>query len=334
MNLNFRITKTSNLFHFISNLTNWHFSVRPSYKRYWLEKTGPLTKKEEETLQEVDSLFKKYNFGPNYWGHVLLTEEDEIVWEKANKKFGAKDTEKFRHFEKVFSKRFEKIWTEDKNKLTEWKKVLERSNQNKTSDKLIETLNSLFGKDGGGEVIDVILLLSTPNTRGAGGGNLAPRAITLEVSQTPDQYTTNVQLMLWHELVHVIWEKGPYQKTFNNFHEKLLNSGALSPVENVPLRVTLNEAVMESLLPYGYLGYKYFNYKSKDYFNEILSKLENNFDKNQVMIYWRVYSANKLFELSQNYCERGKAIDKDFLEKVVKIMIEFINKRWSLSTNP
>ena len=144
MKLYFHTTKTGNLFHFISNLTNWHFSVRLSYNEFWLEKTGELSKKDNEQLARAKNLFQKYNFGTNYWGRVFLRRPENDVWEIAKEKFGEADTERFRKIHNYFIPRFDKLWREEKELLNNWKEKLQETSNDYLLEELISDLNTLF----------------------------------------------------------------------------------------------------------------------------------------------------------------------------------------------
>jgi hypothetical protein len=167
MDIFLQTTKTANLFHFISNLTNWHFSVRPSYKKYWIEKTGELTDLDREWLAKAENLFKKYTYGDKFWGTVFLRRPEEDVWQVAENTFGQTDTKRFKEIADYFTPRFEKIWNEEESLLNEWITLLKESKDKYLKDDLVSDLNTLFStKPDLSNGVKVVVLMSSPTTVG------------------------------------------------------------------------------------------------------------------------------------------------------------------------
>lgn len=314
----FTISQTANLFHFISNLTNWHFSARPNYRKYWLDKTGPLTKVENKVLKKISPVFKRYNFGNKYWGKIFLASTDDTVWKEAKGKFPPADFEIFYNAAKVFEPRFGIIWQEERNLLNQWQSKLVQTSNKYDASVAIKDLNNFFNHKKTPMKVTVILLLSNPNSTG-GGGNLGSNQLTLELSRYPLAGLRPVWLALWHEMVHAIWQGNGYRKQIRDFSES--NKLIKSPVKGVSVYSILNEGITEALFPHGYLAKKHFGFPSDEYFDAEL-KGRQVYVVNP-MKYWRDYAGNNLRSIAKEYIERQRAIDISYLKRVEKVLKGF-----------
>lgn len=312
----FQITKTANLFNFIANLSGWHFSAREAFKKFWLEETGPLTSQEQASLEDAANLFRKYSFGDKFWGKVFLVQPDAQVWEEAKKWFSPEEVERFRVISDIFLPRFEILWTTDQDLLVKWKKLLKDYLKKLPSKNIIDSLDTLFGEKTVHLSETVILLANIPSKRASGGSNAGSDVVTLEISRTAPESIRPAAQTLWHEIAHK-WEQGDYCELLSRFLAS--NGDVNSPIKGVPLRNIFNEAVMESLLPYGYLAEKHFSFPCSDYFQK------SNFlpVSEPSMSSWRSFTGKNLRYLAKEYDEQGKAIDEKFLEKVMESIPTF-----------
>ena len=315
-----RVFFVANVFHFVSNLANWHFSNRERCVKFWLEETGELTSTEKESLIIASYLFKKYTFGtPKFWGLLFLTEDDSRVWSKAVEFFGEEDSEKFKGLYKIFEPRFRKLWKVDEILIKKWIERFAQLKDKISPVNLISDLNILFEpKNKLVNTVEVILLISSPGWRG-GNGNLKPGKVTLELSRFPLEQSRPVILMMWHEIVHNVWQNRNYQNMVDNFAERLEIKKIESPIKKFHLRTLINEAVTESLFPHGYLGQKHFGFPSQEYFDKELPIMRAGNDK---MGYWRTYSGYGLMPLVEKYLQGGERIDEKFLKRVGELIEE------------
>lgn len=308
----------ANFFFFVSNLSNWHFSCRNSYNEFWLSKTGPLSKDEEKALSEARQLFKKFGFGKKYWGLIFLKKNEDKIWEKAQDFFGP-EISRFERIVDIFKPRFEKIWPEEEKLLKSWLERLNEIKEKLAPEGLIRDLDILFGdsyRKKGVNSVKVTLLMNAEEQKG-GGGNLGPCAITLEISRTPLSDLRPTVLLMWHEIVHSVWQTDKYWRMLKRFSESLPEKHFLSNSRKIPLRVIVNEGVTESLFPHGYLSEKHFNFPTKEYFDKELERSKNSSDK---MLYWRNLSAYVLSPVVKKYLERNKSIDEFFLERTYSLL--------------
>ncbi len=314
MNIQFEyaVNRTANLFHFISNLTDWHFSVRKRYKEKWLQQTGKLTDKEKECLFKIVKLFKKYTFGKNYWGKVFLTKSDDEVWKEAEKVFG-QDAMKFKKMSDVFQKRFDLIWDGKKNRLEKWQKLLEKTEKIFINKDLIEDLNVLFGVIPEiEENIQINLLLGGPG----GGANTTKYNIEMEVSNLSENEVKRIWAVIWHELIHKFWETGEYKQMIYDFSKEIDSE----LVKGIPNHIVIKEMITSSLLPWGYFRKKYFKTDTNEYIKQSLRNLETKGEKR--LSYFTFLAALKMESLVKEYIEGKKKIDVHFLKKIRLLVTE------------
>ena len=300
-----RVNYVGNVFHFISNLACWHFSCRKWYNDFWIHESGDLTNRENDALIDAKALFLKYGFGANYWGKVFLRENDTVVWQKAKTAF-KHDFSKFEGIFKTFEPRFQQFWKDDKNLLEQWASRIKVINFLLTPPGLIEDLDVFFGQKADPRTIEIFLQINVPGNSACGGSVIGPGAITLELSRTSFGFLRPVILVMWHELVHNIWQNNNYWKIIEDFTKEIKSP---SPVKDVSWQELINETITESLFPHGYLAQKHFGFPSQEYFKKQLNTGN-----------WRDLSAHGLFSLAKDYIESNKPLDINFFEEVVRVI--------------
>ncbi|KKS77657.1 MAG: hypothetical protein UV74_C0013G0154 [Candidatus Woesebacteria bacterium GW2011_GWB1_43_14] len=318
MKFRFTLNKETNHIYFVSNLSNWHFSCRPWHNRYWIEKTGEISGAEKKALESTKSVFQKHSFGNNYWGNILLI-PDKNRWEKIEGLLTKKEISTLKSTVKLFKPRFEIIWKGDQGLLKKWMQQFEATSEKYTPNELGVTLNELFGTKTNIDEVEVILLISGPNNSATGGANLTPGRVTLEISRTPLEFLRPSWLTLWHETIHSVWEKNSnYMKQLSDFIVNSEARGEKSPIEGLSLREVTKEAILDSLIPRGYLAKKYFGFPSDDYFIKSLANTKN------VPTYsrWRLYAADKLRHFIEEYVDNKRPLDEKVFAEVIKIARE------------
>lgn len=331
----FHFTKTANLFHFISNLTEWHFSCRKGYNKIWLEKTGPLNDKEKRALRRLAKLLIKYHFssgqkGPNgpskFLGIPFTVYTDKEVWKKVEEWVEPDEFLTLKDVFEVFGSRFEKLWAEEEPKLVNWKAALVKELSKKKYDDLEKDLETFFNQKPKFYNIDVHLLI---NTTGIGGGaNIGPGRITLECIAFSVDYLPYVLGTFYHEVTHLTFEHGYYQDLLEQFlkstrevvSEKyaLLGSGCSR-------WTIINEGVVSSLLPDGYLAPKHLGIDVSRSIEHILGKRFEKLTKDEEdnLSVFQLFTAAKLYPLTKSYIENKKPVDKVYLQAVWEVFEDF-----------
>lgn len=316
VNFEFRVNKTSNLVHFVTNMSNWHFSCRGYSNRFWIEKTGELTEKEKKMLEDFSLVLQKSPFGNNYWGKKLLAQDNiESIVNQAKAIFADDDYRIFKEAISLFTPRFEKLWIEEEEKLTNWRTALEEGQNKFKLNGLEEDLNKLFDYKAKLEgKITVILLMAGPNNSASGGANVDKKILTLELSQTPIDFMRPVLLTLWHETVHELWDK-PSDLSIK-IDDFLSRNEIVNPYPNIPMTILFKEAIMESLLPRGFMAQKYFGFPSRDYYAKTLTNLS----PKDGLSYWRTFSGSQLMLLSESYIKNGRSVDAEYFNEIKQLL--------------
>jgi hypothetical protein len=115
MKIEIKYPKTTNLYSFISNLSQWNELVCvPQRKKEWIQKTGKLSQKEKDALREFRQIFQKtkINLEP-----IFLFENSKKIWSILSEKIGKANSDKIQSIFKIFENRFNKIWHKENEKL-------------------------------------------------------------------------------------------------------------------------------------------------------------------------------------------------------------------------
>ena len=330
----FHYTKIANLFHFISNLTEWHFSCRKNYNKMWLEKTGPLKNGEKQALRKMRKLLGRYGFSrerredpSRFLGIPFIVHSD---WGKVEEWVEPDEFLTLKDVFEVFEPRFEKIWMEEEPKLANWKTALVEELTKRKYDNLEKDLETFFNQKPKFSNIDVYLLMGVAKSSG-GGANIGPGRVTLEPTGLSTDLAPEMLNVLYREATHLVFEREYYQNLLKQFlkstKDKFSEKHAFSNSERGP-RTIIKEAVTTSLLPEGYLANKYFG---ADIFKRVERVLGKNFEKvakgeKDDFGAWRLFAAAKLFPLVKDYIENKKPVDRVYLQKVWEVFEEFSEK--------
>lgn len=315
------ISEHANLFHFIYNLTDWHFSVRLQYKEKWLKETDLLTSQEQDVLEKIEKVFQKYSFGPNYWGKIFLVEQEKQAWKLAQNQIASEDLKIFRLAANTFHHRFQQIWKKEKYLLVYWKEVFKNIN-NLIPNGLTADLDTFFEAKPDNHNITVILLLGGHSQAPAGGANIQTGTITLEISWVCPDILRPVILTIWHELVHSLWQSKKFWGKLDTFINK---NKSILPEQKLPIHAYLNEGIVASLFPYGYLAEKHFAFPLADYFQKNLREIKTN--KSKSLNHWGLYSSYHLHNLSKEYVENRRAVDDNFIKAVLDLLIKYLKDK-------
>ncbi|MEK7575788.1 MAG: hypothetical protein AAB491_01745 [Patescibacteria group bacterium] len=315
-----QVTKTANKFHFISNLTDWHFSCRESDNKRWLEETGKLTQKEKNALKLFTKILKKYDFGENFIGKPFTRNNDKEIWKNIKKFINKKEFERIQEIFYVFDKRFEKIWKKERDRLKFWKIKLQKYLSKYKGNKEIFGKSKIFFRAKNlPSTMEIYLLIGS----GGGGANIGKGAITLDFSNRPISHLKYALGVITHETLHLIANSSQYylknlKKTAESLSVPRKNSLISGKRRK---RSIVNEAIIGAICPEGYVFTKYFlnlsDKKANKYFEKRIHNAKNKFSE------WRTFSAKKLYFITKDYFENKKPIDKEFFNTTIQIFKKF-----------
>ncbi len=289
MKFNFLISKNANFYFFVQNLSEWHFSARKEYNKVWKEELGIFSEKEKRLLHQFAKIHKKYSFGKRCLGQYFFGENP---WEKAEEKISSKHFNKIKETFDILRKKFETVYKKDKVKLDKWRKKLVKEVEKKETEEILEILSTLYNINPTEDVLDVYLLLSAGEKVG-GGANLEKKNITIELSQAPLDNTNRILGVMWHEIIHLLFEKPTFISLIKNIVSSSLDT-------NLPI----NEIAASSLFPRGILGIRLLK-------NNPPSKLYKQVNKTQTI---------ELIDLMKEYVDKKRPLDLLYIQKVKSIL--------------
>lgn len=349
MKFEFKISKLANQFFFISNLSEWHFSCRPSYNKKWLKITGPLSKAEKNALAEFKKIITKYGFTrkrekdkSKYLGQIFFLYSKKESWEKLGKFVKKTEFKKIKEIFKILQPRFNKIWNDRFEKiLIVQVKYLKNYLNNPKNNRLFDDLKKILGNEKSPQEFTVIAIASPLKGDGitaAGGANIGDKHITLEIPILKNnswefEYSIGI---LAHEIGHIFLRKSKHITTILNAIKKLglpkQLSSSIQPIYSTLEFIT--ELIIESLAPYGYLSQKYFKFKPLNIIFskpnlKVLGENLQNFKKGKMIsgLRLRKLLVWQLYPLVIFYTESQKKIDKNFISEIGESLVNLMNKK-------
>jgi len=335
MTINFKIlyTKLANKFFFISNLSEWHFSCRKLYNQDWLKQVGYLTEKEKKALKQFKKILKKYNFRKdNYLGFLFITLSEKKVWANLKKRVSKRKFDKIRMIFKIFEPKFEQIWFKEKKNLRQAKQILNKSLKEKRIKNLINDLFLLFPKKSGYKILTFqIYLLGHLSTKYyiAGGANIGENKITIELSQITSKTGVEEKCLrvIFHEIIHAFFEKPNFREALGKFLGKQnLDKFTQTKVyqEIGSFETIINEMIVHSLLPNGYLGEKYFHLKTKERIGNIKEIEKKKIKQYQDFLKLATYY---LYSTLKKYLRKKKPLDENYIAQTFRIFKKWVERK-------
>src|SRR4030042_1408752 len=138
------ISKQANLFFFISNFAEWHFSCRLNYNEKWIKQTSPLNDKEKNILQILKTIFQKYNFNQYLGKFFINTDKVAKNWSDLKKNLLPDEYNNIKTAFKIFLPKFNKIWKANQQTLKINKKILENELKKPRILNIIQDLSVFF----------------------------------------------------------------------------------------------------------------------------------------------------------------------------------------------
>ena len=329
MKLQFKVSKLANLFFLVSNFSEWHFSCRTDYNKAWIEKTEPLKTEEVEILSKFKKIIKKYGFELS---RVFYTDTEKDIWNGLEKITTKSEFITIERALKVFEPKFEKIWKADN--LNEWASLFKKALDQKEYKQLAEDVYHFLGNQNQERNIEIIVLSSPLHGEGmtaAGGANIGSDHITLELPElNKDSWEFEYSIgILIHEVAHILFRETNLEKTIKEIIgkknlPKLINKNIQPRYSTLEI---ISELIIESMIPYGYLAQKHFNFKpSSISFSRsnlrVLGENLQNFRKNKMISGTRLKKlwVWQLYPLTAFYIETKRQVDKDYILEIVELI--------------
>jgi len=255
----FIINKWANFYFFLQNLSKWNIlTTRKEYNLLWRKELGPFSQREEKALKKFKEIHQRYPFGKLYFGHYFFVKKG--LWNILEKKLQKKDFNNLKEIFFLWRKKFEIFYQKELPLLKNWQKVLQGKLTN--SRKLINTTNvvlaKLYSASPFNKEINVYLL---PSTQSGGRGwasqisnrRISDLAVLLEISRCSLKEINHIFGIIWHEVIHLYFEK--------QYFLPLINKEFPNDLKTIDL---IKEAANSSLFPAGILAKKILKISCKD----------------------------------------------------------------------
>lgn len=292
MKFGFIISKWANFYFFIQNLSEWHFSCRKNYNALWRKELGNLTIGEKQALKVFKKIRSKYKPAKTCFEKAFFTKTNP--WKLLATSLNHQEYQNIQKVFIIFQNKFEKFYNKEYPLLERWQKLLERTaNKKILNRKITKILDNLYKTKFADKniTINVYLLPSTPDTTG-GGANIDKKSISLEISRYPRKKNNHALGILWHETIHLEFEKQYFYPLISQKYSYLQKD-----------KIFINEIAAASLFPKGILGQKLLKNKPGPLYL-------NNFHGQK----------DGFFRVMKSYITQKKNLDTHYIENILFII--------------
>lgn len=288
-----KIIRYANLYFFIQNLSEWHFSNRKDHNKIWRNEQQ-FSVEAESCIQEFRKIHEQYPFGDKYLGRPFFLHQDP--WPAIKLLVGKDDAVKIKNIFATLELYFDSIYMKDEVLLKEWEMIIAKPSFVSSASYINNTLANFYGCMPYDKNCIVYLLLSTEKKNGGTAGTISNNAITLEVSRTSIELEKHIRNILWHELIHLYFRNC----IFYSLLEKYTNN-------NWEIMGEIDELVASALLPNGLLKQNTLSSIDK-------SRTPKSFNA-------RVVSEKIILiqELIYPYLKKNRPIDEEFVKELNNI---------------
>lgn len=291
-----KISYYANLYFFIQNLSEWHFSNRKKYNEVWRKELS-LPVEVDSYLKEFKKIHQKYSFGDKYLGRPFFLYDNP--WSQLKLIVDEIDFIKVKEVFSTLEPYFKKLYVKDKIVLEKWEIIIKDSKFINKSFYLNKTLASFYGCPTYEENCTIYLLLSTKEKNGGTARTINDHSVTLELSRTSIELEKQALNILWHELIHLYFRSFrlyPLLKKYTNNNLEIMNK--------------IDELIASVLLPNGLL-------------KEDVSMTINKSKKSEIFNA-RIVSNDiiKIQRLIYPYLKENKTIDDKFVKEIYALIIK------------
>ncbi len=234
-----KISRYANLYFFIQNLSEWHFSNRKKHNEVWRKELS-FSPEADFCIQAFGKIHEKYSFGPDYLGRPFFLKNDPLS--AVELIVGKDSTAKIKNIFSTIEPYFDALYTKDEIMLKKWASIIADPEFVEKSSFINNTLANFYGCPPYNESCTIYLLLSTKEKNGGTSGTIDSHSITLELSRTPIESEEQVLKILWHELIHLYFRKYKFYPLLERYTDN-----------NLEIMSKIDELVASALLPNGLL---------------------------------------------------------------------------------
>ena len=312
----FKIDKQANFFVFLGEISGIRNSAwNQERKKEWIIlSNGKLNKKERVQINKFNEIFETANY--DFIEALFFSFSKEKLQQELKENLSPDFLNILDKTYSLFNSRFNKLWIKKEKKLSMIKEGLEKNYFKlkeiiEIIEKISATKNMLLEKN------PVQLVMSSKNKEDILGYFSAIGDEHLEIILECSNYLNKngrifLNLIIAHELFHFALNRNTklkkLLKKISRKYEKILSE--LS--SELPAEKILEELLISSFVPEGYISEYYFNQKVK--------KIEKFKNKKGVVnfVLLRQFCAYKMKDTTQKYIKNSKEIDDDYLLEIVK----------------
>lgn len=281
------INKWANFYFFVQNLSEWHFSNRKEYNILWRSELGQFSPEEENALKKFKEIRLKYKTSKSHFERAFFTAKSPF--EELKKHLPAEEYDALREIFDLFKDKFNLLHEKDLPLLRQWQKNLNKKiNDHSLIKSITNILSVLYAVPSPKKTINVYLLFSSPDRTG-GGANIDEQSITVETSRYPLEGINNAIGIIWHEVIHLCFEKKYFLPLLINYFKQ--DSAAISLVI---------ELTVSSLFPKGVIGQDILYLPKPKILN---TRIPSEFNET-------------LLNIMKEYIEGRKKLDKNYIVNI------------------
>lgn len=244
---------------------------------------------------------------------LFYGENQKIIWKQIEKSIGGQNTKQIKKSIVPFKSIFDSHWHKTFKHLLLWKQYFQ--NNQPLFQRTILEIKKLNGIKHFAVSKIPIYLISDNSSKN--------KEINAWFSWTPKESFIVVEIphsikvpnnlfpvsVLAHEFFHLMLRKN------KNLFSKIIkitkeNKKLFTKLANgMPNRMFLEELLISSFIPEGYLNEKYFNTKIATYTS-----------KPKDLLRWRKFVASKLYQTSKKYINNAQRIDEKYLKNLIEII--------------
>ncbi|MFH1161878.1 MAG: hypothetical protein V1696_01195 [Candidatus Jorgensenbacteria bacterium] len=328
MKFRFVISKTENLFFFISNLSEWHFSCRLDYNEACQALTGPLSNGEKKSLRRFKAVMQQRGFSYRngksiYLGMPFFIPTEGRKWKAITEFLDGDDLQIVKEAFHIFTPRFEKTW--EQLAIKNWQRKIDGELRKDNVRNMFAGIEHFLG--GKSSKLMKVHLIASPSIKRSvsGGANLGKDDITLEVPvfKLNDWNVGSGVSVLAHEAAHTFVDGNPIQRILSRFlRDNKLALPRFISKDREPKNF-LQEIITESCAPFGYFCSGVF--RAYEPTTDVLLKRPNvkfdNYDDLMKVLVWELYPVVAFYHFNH------RGVDKDFLKFVHSFLNILVNRK-------
>ena len=294
MKIRIEYNKEAQHLFYLSHLSSWGFPpCVETYKKIWIKETGPLSKKEEEILNNLQEIFKEMDLrGKSINFHITGNKKKGEIWKSLKENVDKNQVREIKDALDAFKERFDLLWDKDKERLKKINTEIKKRARSKNALKSLRALEILFG----GKIESfTIHLFAIPEKSGnlAGGADTEHKKIAREIRGTND--AKEALPVALHELSHHLIKN--LDLNLKEGERKSLKSLPLS--KHLGLEGAWEELILLTLLPHGALSpHKTSRENEKETLEDFISR--------------------EMREEVKKYLKEEKVLDQEFADEVLR----------------